>query len=193
MTDTKTCTKCETVKSLTDFHRSVRKDRPTGKGFKYFSFCKDCFNQHSRDRYHSGVKYVETRQKYYATDRGRQISEKSSVKHYESIPGRALHLLNGAKKREHKWPVFDIDREFIESKLKIGTCEVTGIAFDMKPMGRASRKNPFAPSLDRIDNTKGYIRSNVRLVLWAVNLMHGEMTDEQLVEMCKAVIRGMEK
>lgn len=193
MTDTKTCTKCETVKPLTDFHRSVRRDRPSGKGFKHFSFCKDCFNRHSRDRYHSGVKYKETRQKYNRSDRGREVLEKAGIKHYESIRGRACNLLNGAKRREHKWPIFDIDRDFIESKLIVGTCEVTGLPFDMKPMGNASRKNPFAPSLDRIDNTKGYVRSNVRLVLWAVNLMHGEMTDEQLVEMCKAVIRGMGK
>lgn len=104
-----------------------------------------------------------------------------------------MHLFNGAKRRAYKWDVFDITRDFIESKIRTGHCEVTGLPFDMKPMGSASKKNPYAPSLDRIDNSKGYTVDNVRIVLWAVNLMHGEMTDEQLIVMCNAVVKGLTK
>jgi len=49
-------------------------------------------------------------------------------------------------------------------------CALTGIPFYL-PNSSASAKNPFAPSIDRIDCAKGYTRSNVRLVVFAVNAM----------------------
>lgn len=188
----KICTMCELSLPLDSFYSSPRKDRPNGKQFKISSHCKKCSNIKSRERYARGVRYAETRLLYSASEKGRECLERANRKHYESISGRASHLLNNAKKRTHKWSDFDIDRQFIEEKLRKGVCEVTGLPFDFTSPGQ-SRKNPFAPSIDRIDNNIGYIKSNVRLVLWAVNLMHGEMTDEQLVNMCKAVIKGLEK
>lgn len=189
----KKCSTCGIVKNISEFHKAVRKDRPTGKKFKYASKCKECFNRKTREIYHSGIKRIETRKAYVATSVGKAIAVRSSVKHYESISGRACHLFNGAKKRADNWECFDITREFLEAKLRNGHCEITGIPFDMRPIGVASKKNPYAPSIDRIDNTKGYIQSNVRMVLWAVNLMHGEMTDSQLIDMCKAVLKGFNK
>lgn len=49
-------------------------------------------------------------------------------------------------------------------------CALTGIRF-MSKSTRSSAFNPYAPSIDRIDATKGYARENVRLVIWAINLM----------------------
>lgn len=178
--------------TVDNFYKAVRKDRPNGKKFKTSSRCKSCLNSNARKRYSEGLRYEETRKSYNMSENGRKCLERASRKHYESISGRACHLFNNAKKRLGKWPDFDIDKEFIEQKLTIGHCEVTGLPFDFTSPGE-SRKNPFAPSLDRIDNSIGYVKSNVRVVLWAVNLMHGEMTDSQLLQMCKAVIKGLEK
>lgn len=49
-------------------------------------------------------------------------------------------------------------------------CALTGIPFYL-PNSSQSSKNPFAPSIDRINCTKGYTKSNVRLVVFAVNAM----------------------
>lgn len=190
--DEKKCNRCGIVKPLTDFYISIRKDRPTGKNHKISHTCKNCTNQQSRERYASGLRYEKTRKAYSNSEKGKKLTSQASKRHYESIRGRSCHLLNNAKKRQSKWTSFDIDREFIEQKLKNGVCEITGIPFDFTSPGE-SKKNPFAPSLDRIDNKVGYIKTNVRVVLWAVNLMHGEMTDDQLVVMCKAVIEGLKK
>lgn len=46
-----------------------------------------------------------------------------------------------------------------------GVCELTGLRFKKSRWQR----NPFASSVDRKDSSKGYIRGNVRVVLWAVN------------------------
>lgn len=45
-------------------------------------------------------------------------------------------------------------------------CAVSGLPFSLE---WGAGKNPFAPSLDRKDNSKGYTRENARLVLSAVN------------------------
>lgn len=42
-------------------------------------------------------------------------------------------------------------------------------------------------SLDRIDNTKGYVRGNVRFISVTANYARGILTDEQLVAFCYAV------
>lgn len=188
----KTCNKCGLIKNKSEFHISKRSDRPNGKKYKISSNCKECSNEIARFRYSEGVTYSDTRRKYSRSEKGIELLAAASKRHYESVKGRACHLFNGAKRRSHKWPVFDIDVEFIEKKLTSGFCEVTGLPFQFSTPGN-SHKNPFAPSIDRIDNSKGYIKSNVRIVLWCVNLMHGEMNDEQMVEMCKAVVKGLSK
>jgi hypothetical protein len=78
-----------------------------------------------------------------------------------------------AKKKKIPFDLIDHDvRElFIMS---MGKCTLTGIPF-RRPEGEKIRyrKNPYAPSIDRIDNALGYTRANVRLVCVAINLaMH---------------------
>lgn len=49
-----------------------------------------------------------------------------------------------------------------------GKCALTGIPFNLEsPEGATLR--PWAPSLDRIDSSKGYTAKNCRLVCVAVN------------------------
>ena len=50
-----------------------------------------------------------------------------------------------------------------------GRCEVTGIEFDFTRLA-GQKLRPFAPSIDRIDNHKGYTAENSRVVCIAVNL-----------------------
>jgi len=61
---------------------------------------------------------------------------------------------------------FDLTPEWVEERLSRGVCEVSGLPFELGSFGR---KHPYAPSLDRIDSTKGYTPDNCRVVLWAVN------------------------
>lgn len=42
-------------------------------------------------------------------------------------------------------------------------------------------------SLDRIDNTKGYIVGNVQWVHKDVNFMKGQLTQERFIELCKKI------
>jgi hypothetical protein len=67
-----------------------------------------------------------------------------------------------------------IDREFIADRLRLtrGRCELTGLRFSTDRADVANR--PYAHSIDRIDSTLGYTRSNVRIVCAGINvaMMH---------------------
>jgi hypothetical protein len=68
----------------------------------------------------------------------------------------------------------DLDRMWLRSG---GKCELTRIPFDLiKPT--LSHRRPLAPSIDRIDGTKGYSAQNCRLVLVALNLALNEFGEE---------------
>lgn len=49
-------------------------------------------------------------------------------------------------------------------------CAVSGVPFFHAPQG-ASKCDPYAPSIDRIDCSRGYTQDNCRIVLFAVNVM----------------------
>jgi hypothetical protein len=57
-------------------------------------------------------------------------------------------------------------------------CAVTGVAFEFE-----GKRNPFRPSLDRIDSSRGYEPGNVRLVTLAANLAMSNWGDETLLKM----------
>jgi hypothetical protein len=61
-----------------------------------------------------------------------------------------------------------------------GRCEVTGMKLHTTWEGK---RHPMAPSIDRIDSSKGYVRGNCRVVCYAVNvaMLHwGEDTFSQI-------------
>lgn len=51
-----------------------------------------------------------------------------------------------------------------------GRCALTGMRFSVAGTGMRGR-DPYCPSLDRIDNSKGYTPENTRIVILAINIM----------------------
>lgn len=71
-----------------------------------------------------------------------------------------------------------------------GICPLTGWKLVL-PRGTDvawTNSNPYNASLDRIDNSKGYVKGNVRFICFMANIGRGTFSDEQLVEFCKAVV-----
>lgn len=69
-------------------------------------------------------------------------------------------------------------------------CALTGIRFKTAKLeGQAGTRNPYAPSLDRIDTSKGYEAGNVRIVLLAVNVALNEWGEELLREIASGLAR----
>lgn len=80
-----------------------------------------------------------------------------------------------------------ITEEEVEALLAPGVCALTGLPFYGEEWDACSSRDPWAPSLDRIDPTKGYVPGNVRAVCWIVNYMRGDYPDAVLAKAVRAI------
>lgn len=81
---------------------------------------------------------------------------------------------------------FNLKIKYIYDLLKHqnNTCALTGeeILF-------SNENDKIRPSLDRIDSSLGYINGNVQWVSRKANIFKGEMTKDELLDFCKAIIK----
>ena len=87
------------------------------------------------------------------------------------------------------WSKPDFGTDWIYEKIKKGYCEVTGIKFDLETEVRTSvhAKNPWVPSIDRIDSSKPYLKDNVQVVVFMYNVCKSEFSHEDVIIFCNAV------
>lgn len=85
----------------------------------------------------------------------------------------------------------DIDVAYLESLLieQKYRCAVAGIELELPPppRGRARRRKPFGPSLDRIVPAKGYVRGNLRFTCCIVNIAMNEWGLDALLRVVDAM------
>ena len=83
--------------------------------------------------------------------------------------------------------VFEITYDFVDSKIifQKEKCALTGIIFSYNP-DESSRCRAHAPSIDRIDNKKGYTEENVQIVCCMVNRAKNEYSQQMFDHMCRA-------
>jgi len=82
---------------------------------------------------------------------------------------------------------FDLTAEYIQKKFDDcnGNCAITKLPFSME-IGKKGKRNPYRPSVDRINSKKGYIKGNIQIVLAIVNTMKMDYTDDILHPVVKA-------
>lgn len=66
-----------------------------------------------------------------------------------------------------------------------GRCELTNILFEKN---KTNGPWPFSPSLDRIDNSRGYTQDNARFILWGANALKGVGTDLDAARIAAALL-----
>lgn len=64
------------------------------------------------------------------------------------------------------------------------TCPVFHIPFDFNSFGKPGA-TPYAPSVDRKDNTKGYIKGNVFVISNRANLLKKDATSLEMAQLLK--------
>lgn len=130
----------------------------TGFRQTYRSVCKDCRNMAAREWH--------------------RIRRDSTVH-------RSSRLAAGAKARSlAKDLQYDLTPESIQYRLDQGTCEATGLPFDM-----TAHRTWNTPSLDRINPSLGYTQTNTRVVLFALNAGCGDWGEQKLVHVVSALLK----
>jgi hypothetical protein len=101
--------------------------------------------------------------------------------------------LNNAKRHCKKIDDINIDLEYLKTiwDNQNGKCAVTGLDLQVKHIHTKTNKtlkNPYQASLDRIDNSKGYIKGNVRFVCLMFNYARNNFSDNDVLEFCQKVV-----
>ena len=110
----------------------------------------------------SAPEYVARRKEQRAKQRD-QIKTYNQMRYYDpSKKPRELfyRARNRARQKGHD---FDLTEEYVAT-LMTDTCPYTKMPFDFSPKSQDLWRNPWAPSLDRIDSSKGYVQGNVEVV-----------------------------
>lgn len=106
------------------------------------------------------------------------IGNEKEYRRIQSLERRAKdpirYLLNQCRYRARKaGEEFSITKEELEVP---NICPIFGIPLFFTP----GKRTPNSYSLDRVDNSKGYVKGNVRVISFQANMMKGDMTIEQV-------------
>ena len=105
--------------------------------------------------------------------------------YYCSLDSQITHRLRLARERseERKFP-FDIDASYVKSiwESQGGVCAITGVTITPEATGTADQHGPYSLSIDRLDNSKGYVRGNIRLTCHAANMMRNVWSDQEVLD-----------
>lgn len=172
------CRKCGGTFLESQFH----KDRSRLDGLR--TRCKSCDTASCREyRQSHRTKMRALRKAWYQKNKAR-VSKKNREQRVRNI---ASWMVNAAKQRaKAKGVAFDLNehRRELKARAELGVCELTGIKLDP-----SARKAFNSPSLDRIDPTKGYIYSNVRIVCYGINCALGTWGEDTLRHMAKMLLK----
>ena len=132
---------------------------------KLTSYCRDCNNKNSREHYKNNLEHIKKQRKSKQDE-----ATLSSIK----------------KRAKQKGLAFDLEVEDILGT----TCPIFGVE-----LKRGSKQGPsdYAPSVDRIDNSKGYVKGNVQVLSNLANKMKANATPEQLLQFAEWVLKTYKK
>jgi len=166
----KSCTKCGAEKLLCDFFTTGKKVDGTPK---YNSWCKICIKE----------KMASYHQKTWGKDR-LQFSAFNRTK----SPRSYLTYLLGKARRRHEC-LIDINYLCNLWDKQNGLCAITGWQMTMRLADGVVSTNA---SVDRINSEIGYVAGNVQLVCRCVNVAKHDLTMNEFIMLCAAVVKGQE-
>lgn len=160
----KFCPKCKKAKAFNEFAlKKEFKKNEISDGI-YLKRCIEC------NMYKTKEKYLAKQREYQ--QKNREKLNKNKIENYKNdLP---YSLWYGAKTRA-KSKKLDFDIEVGDVVIPV-VCPVLGI-----PLFYSSNKlSDYSPTIDRIDNTKGYIKGNIVVVSWRVNKLKNNTTMDVL-------------
>lgn len=172
------CTACDQFKPLCD----MKPDRNR----KYTSQCRDCDLKRQHDLRTQNIEHSREWDKQWRR-RNKDARRDTEHRYYEKRESRSQKLVKAALRRSRLANVpFDLTTDWCLRKIAAGRCEVTGIEFDL--VFRNNSRSPWAPSIDRIEPSRGYVQDNCRVVVWAFNAAKQEWTDAEVLQLAKSIV-----
>ncbi len=155
----KKCNKCNLVKDITEFYRPKRS-----------GVCKKCHLEITRE-------YKRNKRK--DEDYKKILSEKQKERRVRLWQNSLIH---DCKQRKYE---VDIDVDYINYLFEKQNGKCYWFNVELKPSEK--NKHPQQPSLDRLDNKKGYIKGNVVLSCYSANIGRNETDENTWIEFIKQI------
>ena len=110
----------------------------------------------------------------------------------QELDAHIKQMLRGSRARARSVGLgFDLSEDLILTMIRKakGRCAVTGAPFSFAKYG-LTEKRPFAPSIDRIDASRGYTRNNCRVVCSIANLAMNAWGEGALRDLMRSYTGG---
>jgi 5-methylcytosine-specific restriction endonuclease McrA len=179
----KICPRCKVLKTLEAFYSSEKYDGG------YSTYCKECVsiaNKASRNP-ERDKKYAAGRLRWYQHNKDRVRAtvqaRKERIQATDPAKWRALRFFDGNR----VGIASDVTLEYIANLFRTVThcqcCEKPLVLQYEQRETREYRSNPDVPSVDRVNNDKGYSRSNIAIICWECNFRKTDLTLADLERM----------
>lgn len=112
---------------------------------------------------------------------GKESSREEVAAYARRQLARSRANAKGRRGIEHDLTWTDIEAMLDASQWR---CAVTGAPFSLRVVG-PRKQRPYAPSIDRRDNDKGYVASNCRIVCAAANIAMNTWGEGVLLELAR--------
>lgn len=131
----------------------------------------------------------------YCGDTCRKAARRKTVEKHkrQSVEVFLKTLLTGSRQRAKKKGIeHTLTYEDIEELLSTQgrRCVFTKIPFETDRRDAVGGKNPWSPSLDRVDSRKGYVKGNVQLTSLMYNMCKHTFTDDDVRTFAKSYLEN---
>lgn len=178
----KQCTKCGAVKALDEFYKNN-----TTRDGKNFS-CRICDKKRRRRYYKANSDWLkrissERQAAERASNPSAYAAKNAAIYRKRRKENRSLYLYYSAKKNA-KAGGLEFDLEKADFAIP-AICVSRLVPLDLEAHGLSDN----APSNDRIDSSKGYIKGNHRIISWLANRLKNNGRARDLNLVAKDVLR----
>ena len=106
---------------------------------------------------------------------------------YRNIFDKLTRIEKRAKRKG--WD-FNLTADWLIDKLNKGRCEATGLPFKFD---KTPYINPYYPTIDRINNNKGYTVNNCQVVCWMFNIAKADFDEDVFKYWAQHYVRKYEE
>ena len=178
---------CGTEKDIGEF---VKCGNNKDGSIRYRYICKECHSKRSKQYYQNNTEKENERSKQYYQNNTEKVREtykqwyqnnfekqNERKKQYRQNNPEKVMLVDSIRRAKKKGLEHNIELEDIQIP---EYCPVLGIKLEVNSGKGYGKAQPNSPSLDRVDNSRGYTKDNIRVISYRANMLKNNATQEEL-------------